>query len=199
MELKIKDGKGRGYEAGVNSTGKLLIEGDTLTQFQFEILNSNGYNLSTGVPETLTNASESVVFYLKNNEDLPLVIKEVLVILGDSTGGAGGGLARVYKNPTAGSIIDNAVVATQGNRDWSSAKTLTVDLYKGVQGDTITASDGVFGTTSRSNFSDPIRFDAEIIVLRKGNSIAVSWQPPTSNTSQTCVIAATVILETTEI
>lgn len=199
MDLTLEDGKGRGYKAGVTKSNKLLIEGDTLTEFQAETLNGNGYNINSTAPTTLTSANESAIWYFKNNEDSPVVIKEILVVLGDSTGGSGNGLARIYKNPSSGDIVTNATTATQINRDFSSAKLLTADNYRGVEGDSISGEDAVFATSSRASFDVPIRFDAEIIVLRKGNSIGVSWQPPSGNTSQTCVVASTIILETSEI
>jgi len=53
----------------------------------------------------------------------------------------------------------------------------------------------VFAFSSRSTFTAPIAFDAAPIVLEKGNSIAVSFQPQTGNTSQSIVVATTLFLE----
>jgi hypothetical protein len=126
----------------------------------------------------------------------PFVIKEILAIPTDSTGGTGRAVISLEKNPTTGTIIDNAVVMPSiQNRDFSSSEILSADLYKGVEGDTIT--DGsVFGATSRSNFDVPITFDAANIILRKGNSISVCITPPSGNTSQMWIVVFVGFVET---
>lgn len=197
MSEIIQDGTGTKFKAKVDKDARLHVNSVIRTQSQQAILLGYGYNVGSGVV-TLTDASESGVFYLKYNGNNIFVIREILAILG-STDGSGNGTVRIYKNPTTGTLISNkTAVSTNENRDFSSSNTLDANIYKGQQGATIT--DGTnFATTSRSNFSSPIDFDADLIVLRKGNSIAVSYQPPTSNTSQTAIIACTCFEETATI
>jgi hypothetical protein len=68
-------------------------------------------------------------------------------------------------------------------------------VYKGVEGDTITGGT-LFAASGRDVFDAPVVFDAAPIKLSKGNSIAISYTPPTSNTSQTVIVAATIFVET---
>lgn len=193
----IQDGAGTKYKAKVDSDLRFHVNSVSKTQAQQAILKGNGYNISTGVI-TLTNDSENGAFYCKYTGNEILVIKEILVILGSSDG-SGNGTIRIYKNPTTGTLISSqTAVSTNENRDFSSSNTLTADVYKGASGATIT--DGtIFAITSRSTFNDPVAFDAEIIALSKDNSIAVSYQPPSGNTSQTVVVAVTSFIETAAI
>lgn len=193
MEITVKDSN-KGNVATVDDNFRLHVDSIQRSQIEQACLIGNAYNISTG-SITLTSANESVLFYLKSNNEFPLVIKEILVIPAGSTGGTGNALVRIYKNPTGGTIVSNAVdVGTNANRTFSSAKQLDGDYFKGVEGDTITG--GVsFAVSSRSTFDAPIAFDAAPIVLEKGNTLAVSWQPPTGNTSQNVVVACTLFLE----
>ena len=196
--MKIQDGSGKGYEAKVDNENRLHTDSVSRDQSLQAALKSNSYNISTGVI-TLTSGDESGVFYIKNNEDNPLVIKEILVIPGATTGGSGNALITIKKNPSAGTLISGAsAVSTNVNRDFGSAKSLTADVYKGAEGNTVTDGSN-FAASSRDTFDSPITFDASIIVLRKGNSLAVTFEPPTGNTSQTVIVACTCFIETADV
>lgn len=191
--MVIEDGKGTKQKAKVDKQNRLHTNAVTFTEFQAAVLNGDGYNISTGVIN-LTSGSESALWYLKNNTNIPIVIKEILVIPQDSAGGTGNAVIRIYRNPKTGTIIDNSLaVETLANRNFGSERPLDATTYKGVEGDTITGD--TFAVSSRSVFDTPIAFDAEIIVLENSNTIAVSFQPPSGNTSQNVVIACTLIEE----
>ena len=195
MEIQLKDNTGNQFGAKVDSDKRLHVNSVTRTQLEQACILGEAYNVATGVM-TLTSGNESAVGVFSYNGDDPLVINELLVILGDSTGGAGSGLIKLVKNPKAGTIFDNAVpVSTVENRLFSSSKTVDADAYKGAEGDTIT--NGVnFAITSRDNFDEPVVFDAAPIVLKKGNSLGVTYTPPSGNTSQSIVVAGTIFVET---
>ena len=194
MDFSILDGTGKGYRQKVDSSGRAQVDSVTRTQSQAAILSGDGYNLATGAIN-LTNANESALFYLKNNEEFPLVIKEIIFIVGASIGGTTTATATIKRNATDGTIVDNAIaIDSESNRNFSSAKLLTADIYKGAQGYTTTGGT-TFAASNRSNFSGTINFDADIIVLEKGNSIACSFTPATSNTSQDVNIAITCFLD----
>ena len=195
MANEIKDGTGKGYVAQVDSDNRLHVNSVARSQSEQAALLSQAYNLSTGVVD-LTSDTTSCIAYMKYTGVDPFVIKEILAIPTDSTGGTGRAIISLEKNPTTGTIIDNAVVMPSiQNRDFSSSEVLEADLYKGVEGDTIT--DGsVFGATSRSNFDVPITFDAANIILRKGNSISVCITPPSGNTSQMWIVVFVGFVET---
>lgn len=197
MSEIIQDGTGTRFKAKVDKDARLHVNSVQRSQSQQAILLGYGYNIGSGVV-TLADANESGIFYLKYNGENVFVIREILAILG-TTDGSGNGTIRIYKNPSTGTLITNASdVGTNQNRDFSSSNVLDADIYKGQQGATITNGSN-FATTSRSEFTNPIAFDADLIVLKKGNSIAVSYNPPAGNTSQTAIIACTCFEETATI
>ena len=194
---EIHDGTGKGNVAKVDNDFRLHVNSVNRTQDEQAALLGVAYNMSTGTV-TLTSANQSCVAYMKYTGDDPFIIKELLAIPSDSTGGVGSASVQIKKNPTIGTIISNAVDFTSiQNRDFSSSNSISndADIYKGVEGDTITNGDS-FAFTTRDNFDEPISFDSANIVLRKGNSIGVCITPPPSNTSQTWVIAIIGFVET---
>jgi hypothetical protein len=199
MSEQIIDGTGTGYKAKVDSDNRLHINGVVRQQVEQAVLVSDAYNVSTG-SMSLTSANESAVSYFKYNGDDPIVVKEIIAVLGASIGGSGSGVIKILKNSTLGTIITEAKpVATATNRDFGSSKVLEADAYKGEEGDTLTDGD-VFAVTSRdAAFAGVVSFDAAPIVLRKGNSISVTFTPAPGNTSQSIVIASTIFVETSEV
>jgi hypothetical protein len=200
MSYQIEDGAGTGFRVQVDSDKRLHVNSVSRTQDEQAALLGEAYNLATG-SITLTTASESALAYMKYTGTDPFVIKEILMIPGSSTGGIGNAMITVKKNPTAGTIVSGAVdFPSINNRDFSSSKSVAEDalIYKGAEGNTLTGGD-IFAVTTRTNFDAPISFDAANIILRKGNSIGVCVTPPTSNTSQTWVIAITGFVEKTTV
>lgn len=197
--MNIQDGAGFEYLAKVDSKNRLWSDSISRSQLEFAILDGRGFNVSTG-GITLTTDGESAVGYFKYTGKKAIVIKEILVILGASTGGSGVGTITLLKNPTTGTIITNAVnVSAVGNRDFSSSTLLLADAYKGAEGDTFTNGDNFAITSRDASFSGIVAFDAAPIVLRKGNSIGVKFQPAAGNTSQSITIAGTFYEETVNI
>lgn len=194
----IKDGAGGGFGALVDKNNRLHTEAVSREVLVEAVFQGDAFNFNTGAI-TLTTANESAVGYFKYEGDDPFVITEILFILGATTGGSGDGTAVIYRNPTAGTIIDNAVdIDIAANRDFSSSKIIDGLTYKGAEGNTITGGT-VFADTTRSSFGTVISFDAAPLLLRKGNSLAVSWQPPAGNTSQVVKVAATGYVSTSDV
>jgi len=195
--IEIIDGSGNEYRAKVDSRNRLFSDSISRSQLEYAVLTGNGYNVSTGsIP--LASDGNSAVGYFKYTGDATLIIKEILVILGASNG-TGNGTITLVKNPTSGTIIDNALpVASASNRDFGSSTNLEAVAYKGAEGHTFTDGE-TFAVTSRDNTAQVVPFDAAPIVLRKGNSIGVKYTPPSGNTSQSVVVAGTVYVETVNI
>jgi len=186
----IQDGTGAGYKGKVDENFRLHTESVNRSALTEAVFQGEAFNFNTG-SMTLTSANESATGYLKYEGADPFVITEILFILGATTGGSGDGTARIYKNPTGGTIVTNALaIEVAANRDFSSSISVTGDLFKGAEGYTTTGGT-IFADTARSSFGTVISFDAAEIILRKGNSLSVSWEPPTGNTSQNVKIAAT--------
>lgn len=178
-----------GNKAKVDAEGRLktfsISEGYSIEAAEL----GESFNINTGAI-TLTSANKSAIAYFKNNEDKDFVVESILVIFGGTTGGSGDHTIDIIKNPTAGTIVTNAVAGnTVSNRNFGSARSLVADFYKGVEGDTVT--DGVvFGDTTRGSGSTaPVEFDADVIILPKNSSLAVDFTPATGNTSISVKVA----------
>lgn len=189
--FSIENGGGvNPYKLKINSRGRAettaIIEDELLEAVREGV----AYPPSSDVVN-LTSASESAVFYIKSNDAFDLVITKITIIPSPSTGGSGNALLRVYKNPTGGTIVSNALAGNLPNPNFKSTIPLEGDVFQGVEGDTITGG-SVYGTTQRSNFDHPIVFDENPFLLGRGNSIAITWQPPSGNTSQDVIVFFTI-------
>lgn len=188
----LEDGSGTGREAKVDALFRLNTNALSQPLSDHYVANGHAYNVNTG-NVTLTSANESALLYLKNNEDEKIVVTAFIYLLGNSDQSGGDTLVQVLRNPTAGTIIDNAVAQVPVNRDFGSSNTLTSVLsYKGVEGDTLTdgtiAVESLFSAAGRQTITVPV-------VLEKGNSIGITYTPQTSNTSQTIQIAMAIYLD----
>lgn len=194
----IKDGAGTGNQTKVDDNKRLHVDASSRNQDQQAALLGNSYNINTG-SITLTSDSESAVLYIKYTGEKSFIIKEILGIITNSTGGTGEASMSIIKNPSTGTIISGASdVDTNENRDFSSANIIDGVAYKGAEGNTLT-NGSVFASTTRTAFTAPIAFDASIIVLRKGNSIGVKFTPPSGNTSQSIKVAVTCFESETDV
>ena len=140
MGFQIDDGKGGGKSAEVDGNNRLNVRSVESTSAQSATDDEDSYNINSGLV-TITTTDEQGVLYLKNNETRDFKITAFVVILGPSTGGSATDTTRVrvYKNPTTGTLISEANAAdTNSNRNFSSSKTFTADVYKGDGSSTVT-------------------------------------------------------------
>jgi len=151
-----------------------------------EALEANGsgdaFNINTGAI-TLTNATDSAVLYVQNNETRDLHIRAIAIGMKTSTGGAAADMAEVtiVRNPTGGDIItDASAVAINSNRNYGSPKTLSVDAFKGDVDKTLSGGEDHLFIFQ----NDGSRLFASIDeILTKGTAIGIKIKPPASNTS----------------
>jgi len=142
MENQIWDatssGDGQGAKVDKN---RLFVNSVAITAKEDLAEKGEGFIVNTGII-ALTSANESAVFFMKNNSEFTLILSNILVDLGLSTGGAGDLLAEVIKNPLTGTIVDNAInVTILQNKNASSPNGFTdteLLAFKGAEGDTIT-------------------------------------------------------------
>lgn len=180
-----------GSTAKVSVNNRLQVHSITTTEASTAATEGDAYNINTGLI-TLTDAAESGVLYIQNNEDRDLQIEFLEMILAPSTGGAitDGTRVRVYRNPTGGTLISGAVlVADNQNRNFGTNRTLTADTYKGATGNTIIGGDVIMEIFMNPSERELLSID---MTLTKGDSIAVSYEPNDSNTSMKCMAAAIV-------
>lgn len=180
-----------GSTAKVSVNNRLQVHSITTTEASTAATEGDAYNINTGLI-TLTDATESGVLYIQNNEDRDLQIEFLEMILAPSTGGAitDSTRVRVYRNPTGGTLISGAVLVSDNqNRNFGTNRTLTADTYKGATGNTIIGGDVIMEIFMNPSERELLSID---MTLTKGDSIAVSYEPNDSNTSMKCMAAAIV-------
>lgn len=177
MAEQILDGTGQGYRAKVDSENRLLTSGINKDIFEFKAEMSDAFFIGTPLVN-LTTATESAIFYCKNNEDGAILLGDFFLIAEATTGGSPS-MFRVnwYKNPTS---ISSATATVPLNQNFGSSDLLNATVQYGAQGSTVT------GGSLVATLSFPIsRFNSlpANLVLEKGSSFVVSIVPPTGNTS----------------
>jgi hypothetical protein len=190
MPDMIRDGTGSGKHAKVDEDNRLHTRAVTESE-EFHV-NEEGdaYNINTGII-TLTNDAETPILYVKNNHDKDLIISAIAVGFGATDGASvNPATVTVIRNPTAGTIVSGAsAVAINGNRNYGSPSTLTVDAFKGATGSTMTdGSDHIILFQGLSG-----RLFAEINeVIPRGTSIGIKIDPQTTSNTSLRVYAALV-------
>lgn len=182
MSSEIIDGTGSGKRAKVNKLNRLGVDATQESRQSFHNNIGRGWSLESGLI-TLTSDNESGVFYIKNNGDNDLVIEDLFIVLGNSTGGSGDHLIKIYVNPTGGTLITGASVANINNLRFGEPTLPTAVYYKGAEGNTLTGQDSIC-----CNIQFPAAglypVDISTFILPKGASMGVTYTPPTGNTSQ---------------
>ena len=182
----------------IDVSGRAAVYANTETTGEHFAHIGDGYNIHTGWI-TLTNATETPILYVKNNDagGRDLVITGIFYFMGTSNS-PGDSYWDVVRNPTTGTIISSTptTVPVASNRGHASPNTLTVDAYIGATGDTMT--DGTDELLSLYTGTGRNAVIVGAIVLAKGNSIGIKYTPPTSNTSQVVGVALACFLESTE-
>jgi hypothetical protein len=202
--MQIHDGR-TNDTAHVDANNKLAVAAitDPIQDFAADV--GVKYNINTG-DVTLTDATATSVLYIKNNEDDPLIITSLIYNLGTSTNGTGDAKIDVYRNPTAGTIIDTTPTdvdigpGVTSNQNFGNTRLLAADMYKGTTADdNFTASDGISISTRHAAGTGRIVIALGAILLPKGASLGVTITPPASNTSQVVQVAAACYLKTQKV
>ena len=176
----IEDGTGTGKRLKVNKLNRLSADSVTFDREDDAIASGAGYQITSGQVTFTTSGTESAILYFKNDEDVDCVLDRVVLMIGsgDTTGDW---YHRIVRNPTGGTIIDNALAAGISNSNHGSANLLNgngEDIFKGIEGDTIIGGTGV---------PLPVQASSNRIVfpvgrrLPKGSSFAIILTPPTIN------------------
>jgi hypothetical protein len=195
MEVKIKSGS-NGQVAKVDEHKRLHVDAITFGRSEQEVEIGNGYSINSGTI-SLTSDTKSACLYMKNDEDFDVVITAMFYIFGSSNAN-GDVTVDVLRNPTTGTIIDNAIVAEMAgvNRNFGSSFELkqTTLVYKGVEGDTFTDGVKLISSIVQTPGRTPIIVGD--IVLPKGSSIGFDVTPPTGNTAMDVQMAFGLFIDT---
>lgn len=197
MAQGIKDGS-TGNIAKVDSNKRVHTFAVSRSVSAQALFDGDAYNINSGLV-TLTTAGESGILYFRNNEDRDIKVESIVLILGPSTGGSATDTTRVriYRNPTTGTLISTALAAeTNLNRNFGSSNNLTESLaYKGAEGNTVTDGSIFIESLVSPGNRAPISIN---VLLKKGNSIAVTYEPNDSTTSMKvmCAIVCSLAVST---
>jgi hypothetical protein len=182
MAEQIQDGTGSGKRVKVDSNNQIHTTSITRSNTQDATIKGNSYNINTG-DIGLTSTTESAVLYFKSDES-PVNGETAFVVdaiaIGIDSLGTTSGMSKitVVKNPTAGTIVTNAVAVDMNeNRNFGSSENLDSIIYKGVEGDTFTNGTDIaqFYQSAGSRGFYTLDFD-----LPKGSSIGVKIDTQTT-------------------
>lgn len=125
MSEQIRDGTGKGYLAQVNDRNRLATDG-VMESFLRDIsaVSELSYYLATGFVSLTTTGSDNAILYFKYTGTKKLSLFSV------RTCGTATQQWIFLKNPTAGTIVDDASAGTAINLHLVSSNTLSTTIYK---------------------------------------------------------------------
>lgn len=180
MAIKLLDGGGTGTEAVVSNGGKLNTLSVSETPRLDAVRKAKAYGIIS--PEiTLTSGAESGVLYLKNeNADSMMVVDEISVSLGTSTGGSGDAEVRSIASATGGTLISAGTAVSPLNKNLGSTIPAQGTFLYGAQGSTVTGGSDINACllASPSNFKGYC-----LLGVPNGTSVSIAVTPPSGNTS----------------
>ena len=194
----IEDGLGTGLRAQVNAKNRMVVEAVTFDREDDAISSGVGYQLTSGPVSYTSGGTPAAVFYMKNQEDVDVVLDRVVLMIGTATGATGDWSHRIIRNPTGGTLISNAVPGGISNSNHGSANILNggTDIYKGLESDTITGGTGV---------PLPIQVQSNRILfpigrrIPKNSSFAIEITPPAGTTAATSVTVCHVFVDVNQL
>lgn len=140
----IENGVGDGSKSRVDGNHQLHVFAVTEDEQNSAAEHGQLYNINTGLI-ALTGTSDSAVLYFKNNEppingESNLIITSVIFGLYTRSGTVtDSATATIIRNPTAGTIVDDATaIDMKSNSNFGSSNTLDSLIYKGADGKTLT-------------------------------------------------------------
>lgn len=186
MSTNIQDGTGTKRKLRVTGENRALVQAVIITEEDNAIVRGDGYQIAS-TPVSFTGANKTAVLYTKNDDARDFVLDRAVLILGSAVSASADQdwTFQVLRNPTSGSIIDNAVSAGISNSNHGSANTPNGLNYKGVEGDTFVDGGGAPQKIKQS-------IDRIILPLGrrlpKGTSIGFNLTPPVGTQSAQALV-----------
>ena len=190
----IKDGSGRGYTAKVDSSNRLHTQTVSIDEQSWQSEEGHGYNISTGIIN-LTSASESAVLWFKYTGVTYFNVSALAVGIGKLGVSTDPVLIKVSRNPSTGTLIDNAVTSGifNENRNFGATSSVPATIYKGAEGYTLNGDTvGIFYQTQSGRLFAPVN-----LILEPQTSIGITITPNDDGTGGN-VYAALIGYEGTE-
>lgn len=180
-ESIIKDGTGSGNSVKVDEKFRLHTGSVSRAERDAALARGQFFIANTTVL-TLTDDSETPIFYIKNNADKNLRLEIFDLYVGASTNGAGDVIVKTYGAvDESSSIVTEAKTLNLGNANIGSQNTFEGVAYKGETGDTLVGGFNFNNIILRDTDS---RFKIDTTaVLPKGSNGLFTVTPPSGNTS----------------
>lgn len=174
MGQQIEDGAGTGNRAKVGNDNRIYTQSLTQDTFGDKVINGYAYNVNTEFL-TITTDAEHALLYVKNNELNTLTLDAWFIATDLGTNGASLGLARVYYNPTGGTIISGGTEVNLVNRLGGSSRLADLTCLSGGEGFTATGLPTPVlyqtqGVGSRA-------FGNVKLAIESKNSIVITYKP----------------------
>lgn len=186
MGMNIKDGNS-GNILAVTADNHARTRSIVRTEAQASVDGGDGFNINTGLIN-LNTSTASAILYIQNDSNRVLVLENIKV------GVAGGGttndntLVTIIRNPTAGTIISNAVdVNISVNRNFSDDTDIDGLNFKGAEGNTITGGEDI-DIIGLPPGGEPF-FSTVDFHLSKGKSMAVTADTNTTSGNTSIYVA----------
>jgi hypothetical protein len=177
MALVIKDGSGGGKEAKVDEKNRLstksVIEEN---MHDNSISDAQVYYVTTlGFIDINTVNTETAILYTKNTSTTKRFVVNSIRTCGNQVQ-----KVILYKNPTAGTIIDNAVAGKNTNANFSSSNTPDLTTYKGA--DTYTFTDGTHLSNHINNVGHSTEKTGDSVLLGPNDTFGLTFELAASGT-----------------
>lgn len=176
----LEDGAGNGYKARVTSEKRLSVYAVVDSSDRHHAIDGNAFFIGTGAI-TLTGSGTSCLMFMKNNEDLPVIIDRIIAFTSASYTGTPENNFVLYKNPTTGSIVHATAIAAV-NRNFGSTSPFDFTSYKGAEGDTVTDGIPAYAPFYLDYGRKELIKDKNIVLPRNA-SLALTVTPPPGNTA----------------
>lgn len=176
MKVSLKDGTGSAREAKIDSNNKLQTKSVAITEQQQQAKKGKSYQVGTGI-FGLTDASESAIMLITNNENEDILISGINIMSKAFTGSSDNViLTKMFLGSTD---ITSSTILPALNNNFGSSRVLDAIIKVGAQGSTIV------GGTAVGAFFVPVNtfFNTDVAwILPKGTSIGITFTPGTGNT-----------------
>jgi hypothetical protein len=171
MVDQILDGKGSGKRAEVDTNNRLSTTAVTLTRAaDNSSRHGDAFVVSTDFISMTNTGSFSAILYMKNTGTEDIFIKTLRTCTGGAT--MESTEVRLLKNPTAGTIVDDAIDASVTSMNLGSSNTLTGLYYKGSDSKTFTDGTHMTQFINHQPGHSTQEYDGALIVS-KGQSLGI--------------------------
>lgn len=182
MGFIIKDGKGRGYTAGVNSNNELNVFSIVRTEYQQATQNGDYFSMPSDFLTISGSMTTHAILYFKNTSTKDYFIDRVKFCASSASH------FRFYANPTSGSIISTGTELTPVNCNFASTKNWTGVAKTGGMGFDFVDGD-LFNQTFLSGGFGEFEYNGTIQV-GPGQSFGIAGEHATPATGTMCVVVA---------